>query len=237
MPIPARDQSAEAPAEGWCGETAIQEGLLHLGVWAPQRHIYRAGRPRHPDLYWQEIPIALAELGVRHTFYPARARSFSAFAAWAKDALEEGDPVLAGVRILPTTHPGWDLDHFVLVVGHGEKGLLVNTTWGSRAWVADGEEGLSFKDAVYGIRLRGLRLARNARPARLAVLEEDPDTVSVRASCVGLESGKSYRLERRRHVSDAKPGWSRTLVAESGRVEDVLTLEADVPAQLQCVSP
>jgi hypothetical protein len=237
LPIPARDQAAESPSEGWCGETAIQEGLLYLGVWAPQRLIHRAGRPRHPDLYSPEIPIALAGLGVRHTFYPAKAPAFSAFAAWAKGALEEGDPVLAGVRILPTTHPEWDLDHFVLVVGHGAKGLLVNTTWGSRAWVADAEKGLSFKKAVYGIRLRGLRLAGKARPARLAVLREGAATVSLRVSCTGLESGRSYRMERRRHVSDAKPRWSKTLVAASGRVEEQVDVEADVPAQFQCVSP
>jgi hypothetical protein len=237
LPIPAREQSDESPAEGWCGETAIQEGLLYLGVWAPQRIIHRAGRPRHPDLYANEIPMALTVLGVRYTFYPARARSFPAFAAWARGALEDGDPVLAGVKILPTAHPRWDLDHFVLVVGHGAKGLLVNTTWGSRAWVADGETGLSFKDAVYGIRLHGLRLAANARPARLAVLAEGEATVTVRASCTGLESGKPYRLERRRHARAPEAEWSRTLVAVSGRVDAELTFDAGVAAQLQCASP
>jgi hypothetical protein len=237
LSIPARDQAAESPAEGWCGETAIQEGLLYLGIWAPQRIIHRAGRPRHPDLYADEIPIALTMLGVRYTFYPAKARSFPAFAAWARGALADGDPVLAGVKILPTAHPRWDLDHFVLVVGHGAKGLLVNTTWGSRAWVTDGETGLSFKDAVYGIRLHGLRLAANARPARLAVLAEGEATVTVRASCTGLESGKPYRLERRRHARSPEAEWSRTLVAASGRVDAELTFDASAAAQLQCVSP
>jgi hypothetical protein len=101
--------------------------------------------------------------------------------------------------------------------------------------VADGQEGLSFKGAVYGIRLRGLRLPAKARPARIRVLVEGPTSVSVRASCVGLESGKPYRMERRRHGWDAKPGWSTTLVAAAGRVEQDLTLAADVPAQLACV--
>jgi hypothetical protein len=237
LPIPARDQADESPAEGWCGETAIQEGLLYLGVWAPQQLIHRAGRPRHPDLYADEIPIALAVLGVRYTFYPAKARSFPAFAAWARGALEDGDPVLAGVKILPTAHPRWDLDHFVLVVGHGAKGLLVNTTWGSRAWVADDETGLSLRGAVYGIRLHGLRLAANARPARLAVLAEGEATVTVRASCSGLESGKPYRLERRRHARDREAEGSMTLVAASGRVDAELTVDAGVPSQFQCVSP
>src|SRR5438874_7332852 len=59
LPIPARTHAPEAPPEGWCGETAIQEGLLYLGVWAPQAIINRAGHPSHPDLYSNEIPIAL----------------------------------------------------------------------------------------------------------------------------------------------------------------------------------
>ncbi len=235
LPIPDRDQAVESPPEGWCGETAIQEGLLHLGVWAPQRLINRAGRPRHPDLYASDIPSVLAAFGVRHTFYTARTRSFSAFAAWARSALEEGDPVLAGVKILPTKHPEWDLDHFVLVVGHGAKGLLVNTTWGRRAWVADGDEGLSFKNAVYGIRLRGLQLVAKARPARITVLGEGPATVSVRVSCSGLESGAAYQMERRSNVRDAESAWSKTLIAVSGRVEEALSLDAGVPAQFQCV--
>ncbi len=45
--------------------------------------------------------------------------------------------MLAGVKVLPTQHPEWGLDHFVLVVGHGDQGLLVNTTWGDRRWVRD----------------------------------------------------------------------------------------------------
>jgi hypothetical protein len=237
LPIPARDQDQEAPSSGWCGETAIQEGLLYLGAWAPQRVVNRVGRPVHPDLYSPEIPVALAALGVRHTFYAAKRPGFPAFAAWARAALEEGDPVLAGVKILPTAHPEWGLDHFVLVVGHGAKGLLVNTTWGSRAWVGDDEKGLSFKNAVYGIRLRGLRLAKGAHPARIAVLGEGAATVAVQVTCPGLESGKPYRLERRRHAGDARPEWAETLVAASGQVTRRIDLPAGVPAQLQCVSP
>src|SRR5262249_27550991 len=129
------------------------------------------------------------------------------------------------------------LDHFVLVVGHGQKGLLVNTTWGNRAWVGDGERGLSFRNAIYGIRFRGLRLGKGARPARIAVLGEHADTVSVRVSCAGLEDGKEYRLERRERVGDARPAWSETIVAASGRVERDLGLDPDVPAQFQCLPP
>src|SRR5579863_7278815 len=114
LPIPARDQAPESPPSGWCGETALQEGLLYLGVWAPQRAINHAGKPSHPDLYATELPVALSALGVRFAFYSGP-RGFAPFAAWAREALEEGDPVVAGVKILPTAHPEWGLDHFVLV--------------------------------------------------------------------------------------------------------------------------
>lgn len=185
LPIPARAQAPESPPSGWCGETAIQEGLLHLGVWAPQRAINRAGRPSHPDLYSPDVPVALAELGVATSTY-AGARGFDPFAAWVKAAIDEGDPVLAGVKILPTKHPEWGLDHFVLVVGYGPRGLLVNTTWGHRVWIAKGAAtGLSLDTASYGIRLRRVATPKDKRPARIAMLEETAETVKLRVTCAG----------------------------------------------------
>jgi hypothetical protein len=162
LAIPARNQSSEAPPAGWCGETAIQEALLHLGVFMSQASINEAGHPAHPDLYATEIPGALRALGVTFTPY-AGGRGYEGFRVWTIKALESGHPVLAGVKLVPSEHPSWGLDHFVLAVGHGKRGLLVNTTWGYRAWVAeDGASGLSFKDAFYGLRLDGLRT--RARP-------------------------------------------------------------------------
>ena len=35
------------------------------------------------------------------------------------------------MKIYPTAHPEWGLDHFVLAVGLDARGLTVNTTWGS----------------------------------------------------------------------------------------------------------
>jgi len=156
LPIPARSQAPESPPAGWCGETAIQEGLLYFGRSVPQSVINRAGHPVHPDLYATEIPNALRELGVKFTPY-AGGRGYEGFRRWVEQALAAGHPVLAGVKLVPSAHPEWGLDHFVLVVGHGRKGLLVNTTWGYRAWVAeDGASGLSLKNAFYGYRLDGL---------------------------------------------------------------------------------
>ncbi len=229
LPIPARNQAAEAPPSGWCGETAIQEGLLYLGVWAPQGLINKAGKPIHPDLYSPEIPVALSELGVRYTFY-SRSRGFDAFSQWVRTALDEGDPVLAGVKILPTEHPEWGLDHFVLVVGHGKSGLLVNTTWGTREWVGDTHtKGLSLANAFYGIRLGGLALPPNALAARITLLEESKQGMKMRVSCMGTKAGAKYRLERRTSRAEAKPEWT-----EEGTSTE-LTVEAARPSRFQCV--
>ncbi len=236
LPIPPRSHAAGSPASGWCGETAIQEGLLHAGLWVSQRLINRAGRPAHPDLYSSEIPVALTGLGVRFTFYSPRKTGFDAFAAWVKNALEAGDPVLAGVKILPTQHPEWGLDHFVLIVGHGSRGLLVNTTWGNRAWVDDKHtEGLSFKNVAYGIRLRGFAIPSRASPARLSVIDEGSASVKLRVSCEGLTAGASYRVERTRSASDLRPLWSETAIASAGRIDRELVVEAERSSLSYCV--
>lgn len=178
LPIPPRHHAPEAPPEGWCGETAIQEALLYLGIWAPQELIHRSGRSVHPDLYSNEIPTALAALGVEQTVYAGG----EPYGRFVRRALDEGAPVIAGVKILPTQHPEWGLDHFVLAVGYGDRGILVDTTWGYREWLDETvrkTRGLSLWNAFYAIRL-GRR-----SPARLAVLEERAESVRLHVACVG----------------------------------------------------
>jgi hypothetical protein len=128
--IPARAQASGAPAAGWCGETAIQEALLYYGRRVSQRRINRAGRPSHPDLYWGDIPRALRALGVRYQRWSRG--NLRAFFAWIRSQLSRGRPLLAGVKIYPTEHPRWGLDHMVLIVGYDRRGLFINTTWGTR---------------------------------------------------------------------------------------------------------
>jgi len=153
-------------------------------MWAPQRAVNAAGHPAHPDLYSNDIPVALTNLGVRYTTYSAPARGFVPFARWIRESIDQGDPVVAGVKILPTEHPDWGLDHFVLVVGYGERGLLVNTTWGRREWVGDTTSpGLSFKDAFYANRLRGWSASAGA--ARITRADESGATVTLRVACAG----------------------------------------------------
>lgn len=210
----------------------IQEALLYFGVWAPQRFIHAAGRSSHPDLYSDEVPVALQQLGVVYDFYAPKGGGFEAYKTWTRHALEAGYPVLSGVKILPTEHPNWGLDHFVLTVGHGDSGLLVNTTWGNRQWVSDtATKGLSFRNVSYGIRLTGVRSRPNARAARLTVISETATSVRLRVECPSMPAGARGRVERRSLPSDKEPSWSSE---GTGPVE--VTIEADRPARFQCVS-
>lgn len=231
LDIPARKQHANAPPSGWCGETAIQEGLLHLGVWASQRIIHDAGKSKHPDLYSDELPTALAQLGVTYATYAPKNKGFGAYEAFVRDAVNNGDPVLAGVKILPSEHPTWGLDHFVLVVGHGQQGLLANTTWGTRVWASETTtEGISFKNAFYALRLTGVVRSKGALPARLTVLEETLATVKLRIACVADKG--DHRVERRHHAWDAKPEWTQAVAGASV----IVSIDAEREARFQCVA-
>lgn len=200
LAIPDRAQDAAAPPSGWCAESAIQQALLHHGMWASQRFIHDAGHSKHPDLYSQDIVPALTALGVRFESYVAKTKAYDAYASWVAASVDAGDPVFAGVKLLPTTHPEWGLDHFVLAVGHGSKGLLVNTTWGGRVWASDAsEKGISFRNAFFALRIRGIALPKGATPARLSVVEETSTDVKLRVECGGE---KAFRIERRVHAAD-----------------------------------
>lgn len=174
LAIPDRKQAPESPPSGWCGETAIQEALLHVGVWASQQAIHDAGHSKHPDLYSDELPVALKNLGVKTSTFTG-----GDYEAWVQQSIYEGDPVIAGVKLLPTEHPKWGLDHFVLVVGYGPKGLLVNTTWGRKVWAsATSTKGISFAKAFYAIRVRP-----DPSAARLRVLAETGHSVTLSIEC------------------------------------------------------
>lgn len=133
LPIPARGQASESPPAGWCAETAIQEALLYYGVRASQAEINQAGRPSHPDLYWGDIPRALSQLGIVRRPWTGDGDQ-SAFIGWVRTQIRSGNPVFAGVKLHPTEHPEWGLDHMVLIVGFRRDALLINTTWGRSEW-------------------------------------------------------------------------------------------------------
>lgn len=242
--IPARSQAPESPRAGWCGETAIQEALLFHGAYYPQRLINRAGKPRHPDLYASDIPRALTGLRVDFVRYSWAVKGFAKFHAWLKKQLERGEPVLAGMKIHPTAHPTWGLDHFVLAVGYDAKGVTVNTTWGRRAFrtmkqLTTVAKGLSFKnryDRYYGLRIRGLAgRPPTARPVRLFVTRETTRRMWVQVKCEGLVASQPYQVRRfSAHRTQSKPvrTWAFTSRGEAHVVAD--TIDKQRPALYHC---
>ena len=206
--IPPRNHDPERPPEGWCGETAIQEAMLFHGAYYPQKQINAAGHPRHPDLYANEVPVALTNLGmdIRTLRDGDRRPDLDAFLAWLRKQLDAGVPVLCGVKINPSKHPEWGLDHFVLAVGHARHSITFNTTWGHRLTRTDKqlrstrEKGFAFENryrSYYGIAIAGpAGRAKDSVPVRLFVQQETKDRMDVILKCEGLRPGTEYAIYR-----------------------------------------
>jgi ABC-type bacteriocin/lantibiotic exporter with double-glycine peptidase domain len=127
--IANRDWDPKRPDKsvGWCAETCIQMALSYYGVEISQKSINKAGSPSHPDLYMDEIDVALNELSIKYLPWKSKDKELDDFIMWIKKMLDSHYPVLCGVKIYPDEKPGWFLDHFVLIVGYSKKGFLVNT--------------------------------------------------------------------------------------------------------------
>jgi len=244
--IAARNQAPGSPRAGWCGETAIQEALLFHGAFYPQLTINRAGKPSHPDLYASDIPRALRGLRVDFVRYSWAAKGFNRFHAWLKKQLARGEPVLAGMKIHPTAHPLWGLDHFVLAVGFDAKGVTVNTTWGRRARRTLGQltsraRGLSFKnryDRYYGLNIIGFTgRSKTTRPVRIFVESETNRRMRVRIKCEGLRANQRYGVQRfASHRKKSKPvrSWAFTAQGSTHVISD--TIDKRRPALYRCSS-
>ena len=157
-------QEQRRPPSGWCGEAAIQMAMSHYGVYASQQAINRAGKPEHPDLYAQDIPRVLRNVGLEYSAW--KGDGLAAFLKWVRGQLADVHPVLLGVKIYPTAHQEWMLDHFVLAVGCTEEALTLNTTWGRRetktfARLSTQDKGLSFANRYgryFGYAITGLKM-------------------------------------------------------------------------------
>lgn len=204
LDIPARDQAPERPAEGWCAETAIQESMLHFGAYAPQRDINRAGKPRNPDLYWDDVPVALEALGVAYTRWSGKGGQ-AEFSDWVEAQLAAGHPVIAGVKIYPTDHPRWGLDHIVLIIGVDDSGaMLINTTWGyrlrrSKSQLASTRDGISLAnryDRQFAYAITGFENAANGPTVRLDLERESESEIAGVVRLANLSEGATYQLRR-----------------------------------------
>ena len=127
IPDVAWDPERPNMTVGWCGEASIQMALRYHGIERAQREIHRAGDPDHDDLYAHEIDAALDALGICFDPWPEEETTIGPFVDWIRAHLAAGVPVLCGVKLYPDAHPSWALDHFVLVVGYDQVGLVMNT--------------------------------------------------------------------------------------------------------------
>jgi hypothetical protein len=165
--IPDRRHSAEAPQEGWCGETSIQMVALYYGQFIPQKTIHELPNPAHPDMYASEIPIALNKIGLYYIqFQNSDSKTVADFIKWIKTQLDQSNPVIVGCKLYPTRFPQWSLDHFMVVVGYTENGLIYNTTWGRQEEKSFErlsslqERGISFENRFlryYGLAIKGFK--------------------------------------------------------------------------------
>ena len=240
--IPDRKQAPGRPASGWCGETAIQEALLFHGAFFPQKAINKAGNPRHPDLYARDIPVALKNLRADVAYWRAGRCEFSKFLAWMQQQITKGHPVLTGVKINPTRHPSWGLDHFVLAVGFDDKSLTLNTTWGKQETLArkqllSTQKGLSFKNrynSYYGICIRGLARAPSGPAVRLFVVRETQDKMEVVVKCERLTPGSGYEVHRSASHAKEPPGPLAAFTAKGSTHAFRDTIDKKRPAIYRC---
>lgn len=236
LPIPARDHAPERPEEGWCAETAIQEALLHFGAFVPQSAINRAGEPRNPDLYWSDVPVAMKALGLKYRGFgnSSDGDNMTRFLDWIETQVDAGRPVIAGVKIHPTEHPEWGLDHMVLIVGHDRgEALYINTTWGyrqrfTRAELAGSDRGIAFHNGrgrYFAYAIHGLRASRrDPAVARMKIESESESELRVALVASNLRVGATYELTRHRAVR-GKSVATETFVADGSERRMVATID------------
>ena len=243
LPIPDRSQGPGAPRSGWCGESAIQQALLYYGAYLPQAAVNRAGSPAHADLYAQDIPVALRKLGVRFR-WAEHPDALPRFYAWLRAELRAGRPVFAGVKIHPTEHPEWSLDHFVLLSGYDARGFVFNTTWGKRQHRTIAQlssttrRGLAFANRTgraFALAVDGGAPWAGATPTRLHVLRESATHLEVVVMCEGLRRGDRYEVVRAGRLAAGRGQTAASFVASGARFGFRERLDASEPAIYRCV--
>ena len=129
LDIPDRywDPQREDNGEGWCGETCLEMAMEYYGVDITQKEINEAAVDRTPGLIEENIDQAMNALGVTYVIWNDEETDLDLFFEWIREGLQRGHPVLVGTKIYPDEHPGWFVDHIVLVVGFDKRGLIMNT--------------------------------------------------------------------------------------------------------------
>jgi hypothetical protein len=101
--------------------------MNYFGKNLSQKAIHKAGNAKQADLWEDDIPVALNNLGVQYNAWDQDNQDLNGFIKWITEQLQAGNPVILGVKIYPDEDPTWENDHFVLAVGCDSKGLIINT--------------------------------------------------------------------------------------------------------------
>jgi hypothetical protein len=247
LEIPDTGQEERRPESGWCGEAAIQMAMSYYGAYASQKTINRAGKPVHPDLYANEVPAAMKTLGIE--FMAWQGHGLPAFLRWVQSELKAGHPVLLGVKIYPTAHPEWGLDHFVLGVGCTLESLTYNTTWKrqetrSLALLSSQEKGLSFANGSgrhYGLAITGIKAnpAVGMKPIRISI-DRGQKEVKLHITAENLQPGKRYRLLKLTDLAAAGQFSTagklvRSFIADRPKMELVEKIGVDETCLYRCL--
>jgi hypothetical protein len=192
------------------------------------------------------VPVALANLGMEiHVLRDGdRPPGLDAFLGWLRKQLDAGVPVLCGVKINPTRHPEWGLDHFVLAVGHTRDSITFNTTWGYRVTRTDKqlrstrEKGFAFENryrAYYGIAIAGpAGREKGSVPVRLFVRKETADRLDVVLKCEGLKPGTQYAVYRLPSYDQKAPAPLRVFTAKATSAAFRHVIDKRNPAVYRC---
>jgi hypothetical protein len=247
--IPDTGQEWRRPNSGWCGEASIQMALSYYGAYASQQAINRAGKPAQPDLYDTDLPVAMKAVGLE--FKPWVGTGLKPFFNWVRAELAAGHPVIMGMKINPTIHPDWRLDHFVLAVGSTEDALIYNTTWNRRetrslTLLSTQGKGLSLANpdnTYFGCAITGSKLKPpqpEFKPTRVIISRDGDKAVELRVSALDLVPGKRYRLMKFTDLAAAQQPMEqgelvRSFVADGPKAEFVEKIAVDDVRVYHCV--
>tara|TARA_Y100001970_G_C14132023_1_gene802202 strand:+ start:54 stop:716 length:663 start_codon:yes stop_codon:yes gene_type:complete len=127
--VPILNQIDDAPDEGYCGESSIQMVLAYKGVYKTQKEINKAGNPKHPDLYSNELVPAIENVtnkeynGYEMKFYDNHAINY------IRREIDNNNPLIVMFKLNPSKNAHWWADHVSVVNGYDENGLYILTTW------------------------------------------------------------------------------------------------------------
>ena len=240
LPIDDRQWDAEAPAEGWCGETSIQLAAGWYGAYAAQAKVNALGHPKTPDLWEYDVPVALEAMHLRFTRGP---QTLVPALRWIVEELRREHPVVLGLKLVPTEHPEWAVDHLVLAVGFSPDGLLIDTnaeegqitvSWaglqraeGDREYTLVNHTGEVFAFAVDGFE------AQPTLPVRVRIVSQDTTSAVLDVSLTGMRAGATYELLRDETVIErfTAKGTSRSWRMEASPTELVRFSAREAPAR------